>query len=109
MRRRAPDLRTAVVCAAPPGTPRTGGDLTASCEIRLCCATRRLPCITRGQTGGVTIAVIAPAAVMLAKVSQESQCVGDSDMIYNRSSHPLSGAVCLDYDWTPGPLARPGM
>ncbi len=39
---------------------------------------------------------------VIGRVGESSQCVGDADLIYTWSSQMLSGAVCLDYDWTPG-------
>lgn len=39
---------------------------------------------------------------VIGRVSDTSQCVGDADLIYTWSTQMLSGAVCLDYDWTHG-------
>jgi hypothetical protein len=36
---------------------------------------------------------------VIARVSDASQCVPDADITYSWSSGPVSGAVCLDYDW----------
>jgi hypothetical protein len=39
---------------------------------------------------------------VVRRVNKASECVDDADHIYDWSSQALSGAVCLDYDWTAG-------